>query len=88
MGYIKLKLTKVTDESGRTVYSRYGRVESDMPSLDTLETNIIWNALSLINPKSVRLWMKFDKGILDRDMLGEAETLRLDIGILDCDLMK
>lgn len=85
MAYIRFNVKRVTDEDGNTVSSRIGRIESDMPSLTTLQPNIIYNALSF-NSRPVR-WMMMDIGRLDRDKLGEAEALILDTGILDCDLI-
>lgn len=83
MGYIKFRLVRQSDASGNTQHVRVGRVESDMPSLSTLQTEMIWNSLSLSS--SVRMWLELDKGILERDMLGGSGWLALDQDMLDVD---
>lgn len=85
MGYIRFNVTRVTDSDGNGVSAKVKRIESDMPSLSTLQTNFIFNALSF--KSRVRMWMELDKGVLDRDILGGAEALLLDVGILDCDTL-
>ena len=86
MGYIKFNVTRVTDAQGNAVWSRIKRMESsgDMLNTKTLQSNIIYNALKF--KTSVKMWMKMDEGILDRDMFGVAEAMVFDVGVLDNDL--
>lgn len=86
MAYIKFNVSRITDDNGNTVMAKVKRIESDMPALETLQTNMIFNALSFKG--SVRHWMELDKGILGRDILAGAETFVLDVGILNCDLIR
>lgn len=85
MAYIRFNVKRTTDTEGNAVYAKIGRIESDMPSLSTNQSNIIWNALS--KASQVKMWLKMDIGVLDRDMLAGAEYMLLDEGVLDCDLM-
>lgn len=85
MAYIRFNVSRVTDEHGNAVTAKVNRIESDMPSLDTLQPNMIFNALSF--KSRVKRWLILDEGILDRDMLMGAETLVFDVGRLDCDLI-
>lgn len=68
MAYIKFTIQRRSDEQGNTIYSRIGRIESDMPWIDTLETNLIYHALSHPNDK-VEVVVEFllDYGRLDND---------------------
>lgn len=68
MGFIKFNVARRTDEYGNTVYGKITRIESDMPQSSTLETNIMWHALTKLN--DIRLWLKLDEGKLNRDILG------------------
>lgn len=85
MAYIRFNLTRITDDEGRTTYARINRMESDMPTLATLEPGIIWNALS--HKGSVVKWFCLDTGALDRDLLREPEPFRLDTGYTDFDFL-
>ena len=85
MAYIRFNVTKITDREGKTVSAKVNRMESDLPSLATLQPNIIYNGLSFKG--RVRKWLELDDGLLDRDMLAGADYLFLDKGLLDCDLM-
>lgn len=85
MAYIRFNVTKITDGEGRTVSAKVNRMESDLPSLSTLQPNIIFNGLS--HKGRVRKWLELDDGLLDRDMLAGADYLYLDKGLLDCDFM-
>lgn len=83
MAYIRFNVKRTTDKDGNAVYAKIGRIESDMPSLSTNQSNIIWNALS--KASQVKMWLKMDIGALDRDMLGYEETFALDAGMLNVD---
>lgn len=83
MSYIRFRLVRSTDAGGDPIQARFKRVESDMPSLSTLETNIIWNALSKVG--AAMMWLALDEGVLERDMLGESDWLKLDRDMLDVD---
>lgn len=83
MACIRFNLTRITDEYGRAIQTKINRMYSDLPSLGTIETNIIWNALSKAG--KVIAWLKMDVGALDRDMLGHEETFALDAGMLNVD---
>ena len=87
MGYIKFNVTRQTDAQGNAVWSRISRIESsdDMLNAQTLQSNIIYNALKF--KTSVKMWMKLDEGVLDRDMLMGSEALMLDSGVIDNDLL-
>lgn len=85
MAYIRFNLTRITDSEGNGVQAKVNRIESDMPSLTTLQPNIIFNALSMKG--RVNTWLILDEGLLDRDMLKGSDYLFLDTGILDCDLI-
>lgn len=83
MAYIRFNVKRTTDTEGNAIYAKIGRIESDMPSLSTNQSNIIWNALS--KASQVKMWLKMDIGVLDRDMLGYEETFALDAGMLNVD---
>lgn len=83
MAYIRFNITRITDKDGITTYSRINRIESDMPSLDTIEPNIIWNALS--RKGRVCTWLELDFGLLDRDLLAESSHFTLDRDMLNVD---
>lgn len=85
MAYIRFNVSRITDKEGNAVTAKVKRIESDMPSLDTLQPNMIFNALSF--KSRVKRWLILDEGVLDRDMLMGAETLVFDVGRLDCDLI-
>jgi hypothetical protein len=85
MAYIKFNITKYTDLEGNVVNAKINRMESDLPSLVTLQPEIIYNALS--KKGKVKAWMKLDTGLLDRDMLMGEEVMLFDVGVLDCDFM-
>lgn len=85
MAYIKFNITKYTDLEGNVVNAKLNRMESDLPSLATLQPEIIYNALS--KKGKVKAWMKLDEGMLDRDMLMGEEAMLLDIGVLDGDFI-
>lgn len=87
MGYIKFKVSRITDGSGSTYYSRVSRIESDMPTQGTLETNLIWHALSHQGGKC-ETWMVVDEGVVNRDHLAMSGSLTLDSGLLNIDLMQ
>ena len=81
MGYIRFNITRTTDSEGVTQYAKIGRIESDMTN--TIESNIIWNALSKMG--AVAMWLKMDSGLLNRDMLGDSDVLMLDRDMLNVD---
>lgn len=83
MGFIRFNITRVTDYSGKTEYTRISRIESDLPPSKTLETNIIWNAFS--RKGGICAWMVLDVGLLGRDMLAESTNFTLDRDMLDVD---
>lgn len=83
MGYIKFRLVRQTDASGNTLHVRVSGMESDLPSLSTLQPNMVYHALA--KRKDVQMLMKVDVGILDRDLLADSEALRLDEGHLNVD---
>lgn len=85
MAFIKFNITKYTDLEGNVINAKINRMESDLPSLATLQPEIIYNALS--KKGKVKAWMKLDTGLLDRDMLMGEEVMLLDVGVLDCDFM-
>lgn len=86
MGYIRFVVTRITDRNGYTTMSKVKRMESDLPSTSTLQPNIIYNALSFKG--ATKMFMALDEGVLNRDMLGGVDSLVLDTGILDCDLIR
>lgn len=81
MSYIRFNITRTTDSNGVARYAKIGRIESDMPN--TIESNIIWNALSKMG--AVAMWLKMDSGLLNRDMLGDSDVLMLDRDMLNVD---
>lgn len=81
MGYIRFNITRTTDSKGVARYAKIGRIESDMHN--TIESNIIWNALSKMG--AVAMWLKMDSGFLNRDMLGDSDVLMLDRDMLNVD---
>lgn len=83
MGYIRFNIKRVTDYDGAAVYAKISRIESDMPALDTLEPNIIWNAVSHKGRTSA--WFKLDMGLLNRDLLAENSNFTLDRDMLNVD---
>lgn len=83
MGYIRFNITRVTDKNGVATYSKINRIESDMPTLDTIEPNIIWNAIS--HKGSVCRWLELDEGLLNRDLLAESSHFTLDRDMLNVD---
>lgn len=83
MAYIKFRLTRTTDASGNAMHGKVSRIESDMPSLDTLQPNMIWHALSFAS--AVKQWLMMDTGVLDRDMLADSDVMQFDMGMLDVD---
>jgi hypothetical protein len=92
MAYIKFKLQRITDVEGRTVTANVKRMESDARMdngrmLDMNQPNLIYHALSFTS-SVIKMWLRLDIGVLDRDMLMGAEPLVIDVGILDCDTLK
>ena len=84
MGYIKCRVySRLTDENGMPTSVRIGRLESDMVDTNIYELPILMHALSAIS--KVRMLMKVDVGVLDRDELGSREYMRLDSGKLEID---
>ena len=83
MGYIKLEISKVTDDKGRATSSKIRRFESDTgASMHDLMR--IFHSLSAESTQ-VQKWMVLDSGILDRDKLKGREYMILDSGTLEID---
>jgi hypothetical protein len=85
MAYIKLKLRRISDIQGNTLYSQIGRVESDMADTNIYELPILTHALTYVN--DIRMSMDLDIGSLDRDWLGGSEFMMLDSGKLEIDYL-
>lgn len=86
MGHIGCKLTyKATDKDGVPREVRFRMLESDMADTNIYELPIYMHALSVRG--AVSMWMKLDEGILDRDILGKGDLMRLDYERLDVDIL-
>lgn len=86
MGYIKCKLTyKATDINGNPQEVRIRMLESDMADTKMYELPIYMHAL--VTKGFVSMWMKYDEGVLDRDMLGKSDVMVLDRDLLDIDIL-
>lgn len=85
MGYIKFNLSRITDNEGNTITAKVSRMESDMPT--RMSPIYIYHELARTRANDIRMWLKLNEGLLNRDMLGGVDSLILDVGIFDCDLM-
>lgn len=83
MGFIKFNVSMKVDGSGDAIFSKVKRIESDMPSTQTLESALIWHALS--HKGCMTTFLELDKGSLDLHKLHESEYMMLDEGMLNVD---
>ena len=83
MSYIKLKIQRRSDATGRTLHAMVSGMESDMPPLATLQPNMVYHAIA--RRTDVQMWMVVEEGLLGRDMLADSEALKLGEGMLNVD---
>jgi hypothetical protein len=69
MAFIKFKIHRRSNENGDSIYTKIGRIESDMDWESTIETNLIIHALSHKGGK-IELVSDFilDLGQLDNEL--------------------